>query len=284
MTPSDRINVIREIACRLSPEDWPLIDLTLQQFSLPWTDQWQGEKNSYVIKMISGAKDDALLQLASHLGYEYQQETSAIEPQFWRPGYFRLFLSHLATNKEKATLLQGELLNFHISSFVAHKDIQPAKEWEEEILVGLSTCDALLAFLDPGFHQSHWTDQEIGFAMGRGSLVITVSLGETPYGFMGRFQALDGKGKPEADLAKEICHTLTIHKQTAKRMSYALLSKFEISNTFQEAKENMALLETVTYWDQTLTYRIKSAKENNEQISRAFGVPFRIDALIAQWP
>lgn len=280
---SDRIKVIREIARLLAPEEWSLIDLTLRQFYLPATDQWQGEKGDYVVEMISDAKDDTLIELASHLGYELERERSAIEPSFWRTGYFRLFLSHLASNKEKATRLQLELLKFHISAFVAHKDIQPVKEWEEEIIVALSTCDALLALLDTGFHKSEWTDQEIGFAMGKDNLVITVSLGETPYGFMGRFQAIDGKSKSEAELAEEICNILTEHKQTAKRMAYALLGKFETSDTFQDAKNNMRLLEKVTYWDQTLTHRIKSAKDNNDQIEKAYGVPERINALIQQW-
>jgi len=42
LTPSERVNVIAEIARRLGRNEWPLIDLTLRQFSLPWANDWQG--------------------------------------------------------------------------------------------------------------------------------------------------------------------------------------------------------------------------------------------------
>ncbi|MGY2982675.1 hypothetical protein ACVI1K_000022 [Bradyrhizobium sp. USDA 4508] len=41
-----------------------------------------------------------------------------------------------------------------------------------------------------GFHESNWTDQEIGFALGRGVMVVAVNLGRNPYGFIGDMHAL----------------------------------------------------------------------------------------------
>jgi hypothetical protein len=41
---------------------------------------------------------------------------------------FRLFVSHLATEREFAAELQEALLNFGISCFIAHNDIEPAQE------------------------------------------------------------------------------------------------------------------------------------------------------------
>lgn len=40
------------------------------------------------------------------------------------------------------------------------------------------------------FHDSFWTDQELGYAFGRGVPIICVRLGRDPYGFIGKFQAL----------------------------------------------------------------------------------------------
>ena len=40
------------------------------------------------------------------------------------------------------------------------------------------------------FHDSDWTDQEVGFAFGRGVPIISVRMGKDPYGFIGKFQAL----------------------------------------------------------------------------------------------
>jgi len=37
--------------------------------------------------------------------------------------------------------------------------------------------------MNKGFHKSKWTDQEMGFVDGQGSLIIMVSLGERSYNF-----------------------------------------------------------------------------------------------------
>ena len=50
--------------------------------------------------------------------------------------------------------------------------------------------DGFAALMTKNFHDSNWTDQEIGFALGRGVMVIAVNLGRNPYGFIGDMQAL----------------------------------------------------------------------------------------------
>lgn len=110
---SDRIRLIKDIAARLSQESWPLIDLTLQQFKLPWTDQWQsGDTLGYVLKMIADAADEKLLALAAHMGLDTLGVRPTVDPAFWQPGEFRLFVTHLAKHKEQATELQTELRRF----------------------------------------------------------------------------------------------------------------------------------------------------------------------------
>ncbi|HXM20335.1 MAG TPA: toll/interleukin-1 receptor domain-containing protein [Terriglobales bacterium] len=281
LTPSERVRLITQISVRLSPESWPVIDLTLKQFGLAWSSSWDSnDKPSYVIQMISDAPDDALVSLASHVGIETSPRASRIEPTFWIPGHFRLFLSHLAKHKSVATEFQTGLSNFNISAFVAHRDIEPTKEWQDEIELALNTADALVALLTDGFHASKWTDQEIGFVMGRGLLVIAVRLGEEPYGFIAKHQALQGNGQLVPDLVLEIYELLRDHKQTQKRMAEALVYRFEQSDSFKQAKGNIALLEDVKYWDSQLLERLGSAAEDNGQIAGSFGVPARIARLI----
>jgi hypothetical protein len=72
MNRSERVKLITEIANRLSTEEWDIVDLTLRQFELPWSDQWQGEKRSYVVEMIQNASDEQVINLAQHfriMGY-----------------------------------------------------------------------------------------------------------------------------------------------------------------------------------------------------------------------
>jgi len=113
LTPPERITAIQEISSRLSKEDWPLIDLTLKQFSLPWSEQWSEDKKNYIVEMVSDGPGETLAQLAAHLGYDIAYERSVVEPDFWEPGHFRLFAGHLAEEKDYATKLQSELNDFH---------------------------------------------------------------------------------------------------------------------------------------------------------------------------
>lgn len=282
LTPSERIKLIKEISHRLSSEEWPVIDLSLKQFSLPWSNAWDGSKEAYVINMLDEAKDNVLLALARHVGYDSDPIRSTVEPGFWLPDHFRLFISHLATFKNEAAVLQGALKKYQISSFVAHNDIEPTTEWQNEIEAGLSTADAMIVLLREGFHQSNWTDQEIGYAMGRGVLILTVRFEQDPYGFIGRFQALNGNGKEINTLGKEIFDILIKHKQTRRRIAEALVARLEQSDSFAEAKTNIGLLEELTYWDSSLDDRCLAAIESNSQVRDSFGVPGRIKRLIGQ--
>ena len=102
-----------------------------------------------------------------------------------------VFVSHKATHKKKARKLKDALHYFGVESFLAHEDIEPTRQWEDEIINALQRADVLIALLTPDFRESDWTDQEIGAAVGRGIPVIPVSLGLTPYGFAARFQTID---------------------------------------------------------------------------------------------
>jgi len=79
MNPSERIELITSIADRLAVEEWSLIDLTLRQFGLPWTDDWDGnDRPGYVTQMIEGADEEALLGLASHLKVAHRHTPGAV--------------------------------------------------------------------------------------------------------------------------------------------------------------------------------------------------------------
>ena len=100
------------------------------------------------------------------------------------------FLSHKSEVKKQAAVLKENLRLFGVSGFVAHEDIHPTRAWQDEIENALHTMDAFVAVMTDGFHDSDWTDQEVGFALARGVPVIALRLGRDPYGFLAKFQAL----------------------------------------------------------------------------------------------
>lgn len=285
LTPSQRITLVKEIVSRLIDEDWPLIDLTLREFGLPTTDEWNGNKESYLYQHVTGANDVVLMQVAAHVGFEIQgiEEAPGFEPPFWTKGQMRLFVSHLAAHRVFAAELQEQLAHLGISAFVAHNDIEPTTEWQTQIETALGTCDSLIALLHPNFHESKWTDQEIGFAMGRGVPVFSVRFGQDPYGFIGRFQAFNGNGKTASQLASELFQVYLTHKQTERIIASALVGLFERSNSFANAKRFVGLLEALNYWETGFSGRIAAAVEANGQIKGSWGVPAQVTALVSKW-
>ena len=239
------------------------------------------------MRMIEDGDDDVLLSLGRYLNYDFIPPNPAIEPTFWKHHFFRLFISHLAERRRFVADVQDKLLALGISSFVAHNDIEPTREWQDEIETALATCDGMLALLHPGFHESKWTDQEIGYAMGRQVLIVAASFGTDPYGFIGRFQGMNGNGKPASTVAGELFDILRKHAMTRARIAEAVAALFCQSNSFADARSNMKLLETADYWDRALSDGVRAASESNLQIRDAvwqwnpeIRMPQRLDALL----
>ena len=65
MNTSERINALKEISKKLDYEEWGIIDLTLKQFGIPTTDEFQGSKFEYILNQIQHGTDKEILELAS---------------------------------------------------------------------------------------------------------------------------------------------------------------------------------------------------------------------------
>ena len=273
---------MRSIAQRLGHEDWPLIDLTLKQFQMSWTDQWQGtERSDYVIDMISGAEDQTLVDLAKHLGVVTELE-SIESPSFWTPNQPRIFISHLAAVKKNAGALKVALEQYGCVCFVAHDDIEPTKVWQREIEAALTTMDAMIAILTPGFNESKWTDQEVGVAIGRRVPVVPLKAGIDPYGFIGKYQALPASGRTAEDIAVDIIGLLAGKPQLAFKISNGLVHVLEQSSSWAESKKLMDLVEKCRQFAPEALERLEEAAEKNSQVREAWGVPERIKRVVAQ--
>jgi hypothetical protein len=144
---------------------------------------------------------EVFLEMEDSENYEWRKESGLLidgtreappdaTKRIWANAGFRVFLSHKAEVKKETTAIKDGLRLFGISCFVAHEDIHPTKAWQEEIENALASMDGFVALMTEGFHDSAWTDQEVGYAVARGVPIIAVRLGNDPYGFIGKFQAL----------------------------------------------------------------------------------------------
>jgi predicted nucleic acid-binding Zn-ribbon protein len=201
--------------------------------------------------------------------------------RFWTPGYFRLFLSHISDHKMGAIQLQKIMGNYAISVFVAHADIEPTKEWQDEIELALSSMDALAALLTPGFKESKWCDQEVGVAIGRKVPVLPIRAGINPYGFIGKYQGIAANKKKMETLCNEVFNVLLKKDITKGKMTNALVSKLCNAQSYAESKETVALLgnstENIT---SAMVDKLTEATKNNSQVYDSFGVVDKINWII----
>ena len=284
LDPSQRIKIISKISKKLGLEIWSITDLTLEQFGCPTTDLFNGaSQEDYIVRMISDVQDDVLIALATHLELSTGTSKEIVAPQLWTDSCLRLFVSHLTQHQQVAADLKSFLLTYGVDAFVAHADIKPSIEWRNEIELALSTCDVLIAMLHEGFNKSEWTDQEVGFAIGRRLPVLSIQFNQPPYGFIGRFQAFNGNGKSPAALAKEVFDMLCADERTRDKVAESVIAQFESSGSFKDAKFNISLLENLGVWTQNYSERIESALKDNSQISGSYGVPARVKRLVSRW-
>lgn len=226
MRVSERLALIdkigRELQSRFSYTD---IDVFLAEFGVkPPTAVTANSKWVYSKAALQGHPDDTLLKIASELELSQQALSiaTATPPRNWQDTkLFRLFISHISKDKLKATRLKECLAPFGIVGFVAHEDIHPTLEWQDEIMRGLNTMDAMVAIHTVGFSQSTYTQQEVGFALGRGVKIISFEMGEQPTGFISRLQSLPRRSRTAEAIAKEINSLLGLDASTQQKLNAA---------------------------------------------------------------
>jgi hypothetical protein len=184
--------------------------------------------------------------------------------RIWGDSGFRVFLSHKAEVKSEASGLKERLHIYGVSAFVAHEDIYPTKEWQNEIESALSSMDAFVALMTDNFHDSLWTDQEVGYALGRGVPIIAVKLGRDPYGFIGRFQALSCTW---SDAGEEIVKLLV----KSSRMKDAYIVAVEECRSFDTGNSLAKVLGAIDALTDRQGDALVSAFNDNPQVNGSFG-------------
>lgn len=173
-------------------------------------------------RILAGESVSTLLKIAEDLNINYAGTEAASPPAVWaEPALFRLFISHVSTDKDKAMRLRDCLRPYGVIGFVAHEDIEPTKEWEVQLRRALHTMDALVSIHTPGFSDSNWTQQEIGIAVGRAKKIIAFRMGEDPTGFLSKEQALLRRNRTAEQIAEEINRLLLEDDRTRSRMADA---------------------------------------------------------------
>lgn len=234
--------------------------------------------------------NEVFFEVEDENNWEYQHAVSLdkrpqVEPDalsIWQPGQIRLFVSHRDGHKKEAKKLSEALEGYGISAFLAHDEIEPTATWQNEILKGLETMEVMLVFMTDDLHDSEWTNQEIGFALGRGVPILSLKL-ETadPKGFIGSEQALKGDLQDPAASASRIYKLVVKKLDNKSRLQSALISAFIDSPCFEEAKKRFNRLNKVidSISEEEEQKIIDGFKENN-QLHDAFYLNNKYKRLI----
>jgi hypothetical protein len=259
----DRIG--RELQSRMTSDD---IDVYLSGFGVDTApkDRSYNSKWVYTKDLLAAAPEETVIRIADELDLDhpyvlaYQDVT---ESRFWEPGHLRVFLSHLSSFRMTAGALQRALRSYGISAFVAHVDIEPTKEWQMEIEAALFSMDALVAITMTGFKESNWTDQEVGVAIGRGVLVIPVIKDLDPYGFIGKYQGFNARGKRVSEVARSIFDILVRSPKTRSKMLSALVDTAASAGSADEALKKLHILGSIREVPTAFLQRFRDGASGN---------------------
>jgi hypothetical protein len=237
---------------------------------------------AYCLEMLRFGADDDLARLEAY--FFGNDPDPADTDLIWRSGEFRLFVSHISAEKVFAKEFAHHVESFGVHAFVAHEDIEPNSEWLQVILNSLRTSEALVALLQPGFHESRWTDQEVGYVLGRSRPVLSVRLGQEPYGFFGMQQGLPGFGKQPSNLAVDVVNVLLASPRTADSMKEAIVGRLERSRSWNTTNNIISLLKRHPPLSASHYQRLRAAQTANYEVGNAFEVEPYLESIKHLYP
>jgi len=124
--------------------------------------------------------------------------------------------------------------------------------------------DALAALMTEDFHESEWTDQEVGFALGPHVPIIPLRLGQKPYVFLARIQALSCNW----DNAAESIVKLLI---TYDGMFDAYLQAIRDCGSYDNANLLSKILSSIEKLDDDQIAELVDAYNSNGQVYDSYG-------------
>lgn len=184
----------------------------------------------------------------------------------------KIFVSYSTEEKKLAGVFGDKLREMGFDVFLAHEDIQPSKEWVDEILNNLNKSDIFLPIITNNFKQSNWTDQECGIAFSKNLKIIPVHVQLHPYGFIGKYQSLTLKtiDIPGIMVAcNQILEMLEADETYSKKMRGFYVGRFINSASFNQTRKYLRKIISITDLTNEEAHQVLTASITNDQISGA---------------
>ena len=198
--------------------------------------------------------------------------------ELWGEGAVRVFISHTSKHKKEAAKLKVWLHGYGIASFVAHEDIKPMKEWQNELERALRSMGILVALLTEDFSQSDWTDQEVGFAVAAYVSIVPIRMGRNPYGFIEKYQALPTSGDLNSSIAESVFSFALNDEKLKAEATDAFIVALRSSPNFDRSNRLAPHLKAIAELTGTQEKALVDAFNENSQVSSAYDIREKIVA------
>lgn len=268
-----RINLVLEVERRLSALPLNAGNLILRTYGLESYDPTD-DYGSSIQWIVESAMEGQLVELAQYFELDVPEgaapESRIATVAVARPLF--LFGSHLTDHRVLVGDTSRALKTYGIDLFVAHDSIEEDLAWQAEIEKALDRSDGGLAFLQEGFRDSKWCDQEVGWLLGRKVPVMAFCFDLNPYGFFGPIQ---GQKVPAGTTAQEIAE-MTIDRILTKQpellpgLSASLVAAMASSPNFATTDAIWKRLRELNTLDADLCSQLLDAVKTNTQIYWAY--------------
>ena len=193
-----------------------------------------------------------------------EEEKEKINVDEYELGKILVFVSYSTDDKILAGRIKRILEGYGLSVFLAHDDIPPLCEWQEEIRKNLDKCDVFIPILTGSFRMSEWTDQEVGIAYGLKKLIIPLKVDTAPYGFISKIQACKLDVENPKRTCKKIIKVLK-DNEFSERVFDCLLRDLESAPTFDYVNESVKdLIEYENINKKQINQIVRIAIRNNQ--------------------
>ncbi|GGP00038.1 toll/interleukin-1 receptor domain-containing protein [Actinomyces gaoshouyii] len=266
-----RLAAILECTTRLDELDATVVEVILTEYGMKSVAPvGRHIPRESLISVLHAADTQTLLGLAEFLMHSRALLLDEELPFHGRG--LRLFFSHLSRSHGFVESVSTILEDFRIEVLIAHRDIRPSHDWQAFLASGLDQCDGLVAFVEAGFRESEWCDQEVGWALGRHRPILSLFREQTvPYGLAGRIQGQSYEGDTPSTVAAKIISWAGEEDSLRSRLLESLVQTLETSPNFDTTREVVKLLRELpaTTLSTDLVDRLLAAATSNPQVEKA---------------
>ncbi len=193
-------------------------------------------------KASSSIEDEYVHRVHFEYDDDAPSQSLSVDPiameRLWQPNMLKVFISHRDTAKVYAHDLSKRLGRMGFSCFVAHDSIEPDEEWQKEIEKAPQSMDVMLAFITDDFFDSAWTNQEIGYAIGKRIPIVSVKLqSRDPIGFIKDRQAIRGSITDVAAIVQLVFETVKKRLAHSGIWREIVITRFCNAVSFSDAKD-----------------------------------------------